>query len=233
MEKVLVAETAHLKNTGLCEEGYWSDPMPLLRFLTTPGCTRFMNRDRAEKDQACRQVIPFFVVKLYDGILITKRSSTQGDERLRGKMSLIIGGHVNAEDSATGEYCHGLDVLNAIITGAQRELIEELDIQTPSSNPRCEACFAGVVNEDETEAGRTHIGLPILLDLCPGTKVRPAANDFEEFEFVSHLRLVGGTEDRALTSQLETWSSLIALNLPSVMSAGDRVEKQPILSFLI
>jgi predicted NUDIX family phosphoesterase len=230
MEKVLVAATAHLRANGLCLPGcgFIPNPMSFLEFLASPGATRFVYRDGVEQDENFRQIIPFFVVHLLDGILINERSSSKGDKRLRGKTSLLVGGHVNPEDCVAGEIYSGLNVINTIINGARRELAEELNIFSPGP---VQARIAGVVSEDITEAGRTHVGLAIYLPLFENSTVYPASNDFDgELRFVPRLSLCGVHADNELVAKLETWSALTAASLDAVIW-NPKQDKQPILFF--
>lgn len=232
MEKVLVAETAHLRANGFCLPGsrFTPDPMSFLKFLASSGATRFVDRDGVEQDENCRQIIPFFVVCFPHAVLIHERSLSKGDERLRGRTSLLVGGHINPEDSDVGEVCGGLDVINTVINGARRELSEELAISSPS---KLTARIAGVVSEDITEAGRTHVGLAIYLPLPAIANLLPRSDDFEgKLHIVHKAMLCGPHADVELVNRLETWSSLTAASLDAVIW-NPKQDKQPILFFSV
>jgi predicted NUDIX family phosphoesterase len=95
----------------------------------------FVERWLAEKDKAILQFIPYIICYDDDDIFTYSRKSC-GEERLEGKRSLGIGGHVNIYDKhlAVSNIETELDKINTqnswdiILNGAVREASEELDI---------------------------------------------------------------------------------------------------------
>lgn len=110
----------------------------------------FMLREKAEKDEEFRQVIPYVLMENVNGeYLLLKRLVTQGESRLHNKYSLGIGGHVEIEDRVNDGR-----LWDTFLTGMRREIEEEVDVnflQTPR--------FIGLINNTAEEVGRVHIGL--------------------------------------------------------------------------
>ena len=74
-----------------------------------------------------------------------------------------VGGHINRED-------RGADMYTTVLQGLKRELSEEL--------PGAELCtvkFCGIINEEITPVGRTHLGLVFIVEtdarLTPGEEL--------------------------------------------------------------
>src|SRR5262245_62773015 len=87
---------------GLCEHGF------------------FVERTRAERTPAWKQVIPYCVVEHEGRVLLLRRRAKGGEARLHGKFSIGVGGHVNPVDHTEGE---------AIVTeAARREIAEEIEL---------------------------------------------------------------------------------------------------------
>ena len=106
---------------------------------------------------------------------------------MHNRKSVGIGGHVSTLDSGSSEpYREGM----------RRELDEEVDIRTEYT----ESCV-GLINDDENEVGKVHLGIVHLLDV-QSVDVLPREKDIAEagFETVSDIM-------RDLESY-ETWSKI-------------------------
>ena len=89
----------------------------------------------------------------------TPAARARARARLHAKRSIGIGGHISADDAAQA---------SAYDEGMRRELEEEVVIDTPYRGR-----MVGLINDDETEVGRVHLGVVHLFDVeQPG---RPAA----------------------------------------------------------
>src|SRR5262245_1010498 len=114
----------------------------------------FAPRKQAEEDPALKQIIPYGVLAWNRQVFLMKRTRGGGEARLHERFSLGVGGHVNPVDSMEG------DLGKAIRAAFQRELEEELSVETPY---RSEAL--GLLNDDSNPVGRVHLGLVYRLDL--------------------------------------------------------------------
>lgn len=99
-------------------------------------------RYKAELDPSFKQIIPYVLV-INDAtgkIFITKRLA--GDSRLKGRLSIGIGGHIES-----AETLHG---------GMYRELEEEIGI-TEADVTACD--FQGYILDESSEVSSVHLGL--------------------------------------------------------------------------
>ncbi len=153
-----------------------------LATIATEG--RFEPRAAVERDPTHKQVIPYLVLRDAGRYFLMRRTRAGGDERLHDLYSIGVGGHLNPGDG---------DVRGGLL----REWREEL---AASFVP--EFRLVGLLNDDETEVGRVHLGVVFVAEAGG----RPAA--VRETE-----KLSGGfatpDEVAALRDRLETWSALV------------------------
>ena len=145
MEKVLVVATKALEkyiqnSTGMIE----ADRDEIVSTIIENHS--FMPRPEAEQDPSFRQIIPYVILRQGDKIFTTRRLNKGGEQRLHGKMSIGIGGHINPVDEKDRE--------KVLMRGLERELNEEVSIEK-----RGELRPLGVINDDSNEVGSVHLGL--------------------------------------------------------------------------
>jgi len=151
----------------------------------------FCDRKDAETDESLKQLIPYVLVTRDNSLLSYKRKGTE--ERLHELWSVGIGGHIEEHDSRD-------DNFSTIISGAQREIIEELGL---SAKPILE--FLGTINEEIHPVGRVHLGIVFRLTI----------NDSAPLIFSEELETHRWQKTDRLESgelKLELWSEM-ALNL--------------------
>src|SRR5262245_32713325 len=81
----------------------------------------FVERERAERTPAWKQVIPYCVVASDDQVLLMKRRAKGGEARLFDKLSIGVGGHINPVDREDGT--------DLLLSAARREIAEELEVR--------------------------------------------------------------------------------------------------------
>jgi predicted NUDIX family phosphoesterase len=194
IEQVLVVPTAVFHRLGHFQ-GFSADTARYLEELLSPQHTRFMVRAEAELDPEFKQLIPYCVFRYTDAsgvphLFQYTRGRGQGEARLHSKRSIGVGGHISTLDGGAAD---GGDLYQ---TGLARELAEEVEIGAPFTM-RC----VGLINDDETEVGRVHLGVVHLYDL-----ERPAVASRETDILESGFRPVS----ELLTSlvRFETWSKI-------------------------
>ena len=173
--------------------GFQKDVSPYLTELLNPTNMQFRARGKVEDDPSFKQLIPYCIMVHTSAtgephIFQYTRGKGQGEQRLHAKLSIGIGGHISREDAAGSNEPYR--------TGMQRELDEEVIIESPYQES-----LVGMIFDDTTEVGRVHLGLVHLLNLqTPSARGREA--DLLESGFVplSYLK-----ENFA---RLETWSQL-------------------------
>lgn len=108
---------------------------------------KYFLRCDVEEDISLQQIIPYAYIKCNDLYYITKR--LKGDVRLKDKLSIGIGGHINE--------CDGYE--NNILKGLARELNEEVNI---TSNYKL--THIGVIR-DLTSQTADHIGIVYEIEI--------------------------------------------------------------------
>lgn len=108
----------------------------------------FLKRSKVENLFEYKQIIPYIIIlNSNNHLLIYQRNGSE--KRLNKIWSIGWGGHINKCDFENGQ-----NITNIIIKSATRELYEE--IPNFSGSP---LKFLGLINEELTKVGKTHIGL--------------------------------------------------------------------------
>lgn len=227
-ERVLVVPTRLFRDGGVFQ-GFSTEAVARCDALFAPESTRFMRRGAAERDPEFKQLIPYIVFVCEDAaggrpsVFAYRRGDGQGETRLRSKWSVGVGGHINDVDangesasqtSQTSEIAEltqtaqtperlpsspfGTDLFSA---GAAREIAEEVVLGAPIL--RFER--VGLVNDDETEVGRVHLGV-----VCVATLAAPELTSNEPDLAESGFRLVDEllAEIDAEPERFESWTTL-------------------------
>ena len=153
-EQVLVVPTSLFHELGHFQ-GFTTDVDKYLSVLLDPANTSYRPRPEMEADPSFKQLIPYVIFR-YDGeegvqLFRYTRGSGQGESRLHAKKSIGIGGHISTLDAESASVYE---------QGMQRELDEETIIETPY-----EAKCVGMINDDETEVGKVHLGVVHIFDV--------------------------------------------------------------------
>lgn len=147
---VLCVSAESLKDLGPIE-GFEPDPHgDALRALLglEPG-PKFLPRSEVETDPTWRQLIPYCVLWRGPEVLCYRRGPIGSEDRLHGRYSIGIGGHVEERDQAP---LKPMGWSLTIAQAARREIAEETGI-TRTDDFR----FIGLVATDD-EVGRFHLG---------------------------------------------------------------------------
>jgi len=190
-EHVLVVPTPVFHALGHFQ-GFCGDTNRYLKGLLDPQHTSYRPRVAMEQDPTFKQLIPYCLFRYRDAsgsvsLFQYTRGKGQGEARLHAKRSIGIGGHISADDAGAK---------NAYDEGMRRELAEEVAIDTPYRSQ-----LAGLINDDETEVGKVHLGVVHLFDV-----ERPAVKPRESEIIEAGFRPV--SELLADLSRLETWSQI-------------------------
>jgi predicted NUDIX family phosphoesterase len=154
----------------------------LLAVIAAEG--RFESRAVMEQDPRFKQVIPYLVLRDRGRLFLMRRTRAGGDERLHDRYSIGVGGHLNPGD---GDLTGGLT----------REWAEEL-----AADFVPEFHFFGLLNDDETDVGRVHLGVVFVAE-ADGRAVRVRETHKLEGDFAEPAAV------RAVYDRLETWSQLV------------------------
>lgn len=203
-ERVLVVPTEVFHKLGHFQ-GFTAEVDRYLDVLFSPEQTSYRPRREVEEDPGYKQLIPYVIFRHRESggeqtVLQYTRGTGQGEGRLHRKRSVGIGGHISVLDAGDGR--NG----DPYRDGMQRELDEEVVIDTPYT-ARC----VGLINDDQTEVGRVHLGVVHLFDV-ERPDVRPRESEIVECGF----RPV--SEILADLSGFETWSQIC---LRALFDSGD------------
>jgi predicted NUDIX family phosphoesterase len=156
-----------------------------------PGHGLFLPRSEVEHDPSYKQVVPYVVVRRGVEVLMYRRSPAGGEERLRQQWSIGVGGHVETQDiSLAFPKNHRV----AVDRAACREVREEtgIDLVGPGLP-------VGVVNDEETDVGRCHVGIVYEVDI--GAAEVKYGPELHSAAFLLPERIEVG--------QLENWSRFV------------------------
>lgn len=193
-EKVLCIPRGHLES--LSPEPIHGLTVEVERFfpsIVKLGNFQFMARCLAEGDPAFKQVIPYILVITEHGNVFRYKRSKKGDEhRLHDLFSIGVGGHINDGDF-NGELTYG----NAV----RRELSEEIGWELA---PFATLPAIGIVNHDDTEVAKVHVGVIHVLKITDGSagSVLKFCDHLDSPEFIPIADLTA--ENSAV--QYEGWS---------------------------
>ena len=192
-ERVLVVPTEEFHKIGHFQ-GFSRSVEPYLNGLLNEQLISYRPRGEMEEDPSFKQLIPYVVFEHTDGngevsVFRYTRGKGQGEARLRSKMSVGIGGHISTLD-------HRDDYSETYAEGMRRELDEEVSIQTAYDER-----VAGMINDDETEVGKVHLGVVHVFQVAE-PNVQPQEEDILDAGFCSVEQLM--TE----LDRMESWSSI-------------------------
>lgn len=192
-EHVLVVPTPVFHDLGHFN-GFSSEVDRYLGVLLDPLHVSYRPRGEMEQDPEFKQLIPYVIFR-HTGdagpvtIFQYTRGRGQGEQRLHAKRSVGVGGHISSDDAAV----EGADPYRE---GMRRELDEEVIIDTPYR----EQCV-GLINDDETEVGRVHLGVVHLVDVDEPA-VEPRERDIIDAGFRPVDELLGNL------AGFESWSQI-------------------------
>jgi len=190
-EYVLVIPTSVFHELGHFQ-GVSKNTDQYLEELLSPEHTSYRPRGEMEEDPSFKQLIPYVVFQHVDKegtIRVFKytRGGGQGEKRLHNKVSIGIGGHISSIDQDADE-------LSPYDEGMRRELEEEVSIET-----RYQHRIVGLINDDETEVGRVHLGVVHLFEV-EQPLVKPREEEIIDAGFAPLSQLFEQVE------HMESWS---------------------------
>lgn len=149
----------------------------------------FTEREGVEFDPGYKQLIVYMIVRSHGRLFLYQRIQGSGEKRLVNKYSFGLGGHINP--------AHTADFRSLITFNLNRELKEEVSFQGPYSYR-----FLGLVNDEETDVGRYHLGL-VFLVTCSSPVITVREKDKLRGQLISVAEL------EPYRSCLEAWSTLL------------------------
>lgn len=194
-ERVLVVPTELFHRLGYFQ-GFSSQVDRYLPDLFSPRHVSYRPRGEVEQDPGFKQLIPYVIFchtdeKINLTVFQYTRGAGMGEGRLHRKRSVGIGGHISAADAYAED-----GNASPYEEGMRRELDEEVEILTPYA-----ASCVGLINDDQTEVGRVHLGVVHIFNVEQPT-VRPRETDILESGFQSIAQIIPDLD------AFETWSQI-------------------------
>lgn len=155
---------------------------------------RPVHRMRAEDDHHLVQLIPSFLIFREDSVLSFRRTRKTPEQRLHDSISIVFGGHLQAEDSPA----LFADVNEQVERFLFRELHEELGF----SPPFVRSSYCGVLHLEDTPFERQHAGVVFAIELRPGTVVESLEPGFH-----SGLRFIPWEGITSSPVMVDRWSA--------------------------
>jgi predicted NUDIX family phosphoesterase len=191
-ERVLCIPTLLFHELGHFQ-GFLADAQPYFKTLFDPNYTTYRPRDEVETDPSYKQLIPYCIFRSQGEVFHYKRGKAQGEARLHSLRSIGIGGHIASTDADTAR--------ESYLAAMRREIDEEVFLESAFT----ESCV-GLINDDQTEVGRVHLGIVHLFEL-EAPKVGPREESIIETGFASPAKLTSELES------FETWSQICLKHL--------------------
>ena len=184
-ERVLVVPTELFHRLGYFQ-GFCGDVDRYLGDLFDARHASYLPRREVEQDPSFKQLIPYVIFRHTDPQVVRAYFNTRGARAWAKGGCTRSGAWASAGifrlcDADAGPSIHPYE------EGMRRELDEEVQIDTPYS-ARC----VGLINDDQTEVGRVHLGVVHLFDV-ERPAVRPRETDLLETGF----RPVAGNAGRS------------------------------------
>lgn len=161
----------------------------------------FRPRPELETDYTTKQLISYTMFVSDNRVFVMKRLQTQSESRLRGLLSIGVGGHMNPAAGIDWPGQRRLSDLKALVSAnTLREIKEEVSL---AKSPKFS--ILGFLNDDKNPVGQVHMGVVSVVALpAPLLAVRETDKMMGAWVELTKLKLLG---------EFETWSSLVLESL--------------------
>ena len=164
----------------------------------------FMKRGEAETNPQFKQPIAYVVIVNPETqkIFAYQRAvdpRNYGEQRLRGKWSIGVGGHVRNEDRKSQ---------NPLLSSLERELNEEVELSLDH-----ERRFVGYVNYDSDEVGTVHFGLVYVIKTTADVKAKDPELLSSKMMTVDELKSIA----KDPSYKVETWTQILLENIDKIL----------------
>ncbi len=191
VEQILVVPTELFHSLGYFQ-GFSRSADNYLHRLLDPLQVRYLPRHEMERDPNFKQLIPYCIFRHRDddgriSLFQYTRGLGQGETRLHALRSIGVGGHISSVDAYES---------NPYLEGLRRELEEEISIDTDFDER-----LVGLLNDDENDVGRVHLGIVHLFDVAQ-PNVRPRESELVDAGFLPLDEVLNNIDE------FETWSQI-------------------------
>ncbi|MES9776728.1 MULTISPECIES: hypothetical protein [Bacillus] len=155
-----------------------------------------IRRGDAEEDPRFKQPIPYVVIRRDGEVFVYERLAGGGESRLHNKLSLGFGGHMNPMEGAAS-------FSEVLKQNTDRELAEELYIREEDKQ---NIVTLGLINDDENDVGKVHIGILSALQLASAAQVEVKEKD----QIAGRWMKLSELKEENVYQRLEAWSQFVA-----------------------
>lgn len=161
--------------------------------------TLLADRPACETDETLLQLIPYMVLRSSEGqVFWYSRGKGSEEERLRSKLSVGVGGHIDSEAPA------GYTLREWVHAEAARELREEVGIEATGG-----FLFQTLLSDFSDPVGRVHLGLLAEVLVRPEDVQHMEPGIVDRGGFTSRSMLLTG----AFLPRFENWSQIALLHI--------------------
>lgn len=172
--------------------------------------TALLQRSDCESDLNYLQIIPY--ITLYDPniccFFIYQRGNKGGEDRLHGRCSLGLGGHVEVQPKENDPD----DFINILTLETSRELFEETGLTVDDipldkiKNAFLEENF-GLIHCRQTNVDKVHLGLSLVFQVDHSLVTKTEENVISKGQWLT----IGEIYEKAFSGEieLESWSKIV------------------------
>jgi predicted NUDIX family phosphoesterase len=146
-----------------------------------------------EINENYKQPIPYAIITRGDEVFLYERLKGGGEKRLHNQLSIGVGGHMND--------LNGDGFNEDLWENLRRELSEELVINSVGA---IKINTVGLINDEENEVGRVHIGLLVMVTLPVESMVEVREKEQLDGSWVR----IKDLRKTPLFENLEAWSQI-------------------------
>ncbi|QPK90712.1 hypothetical protein IEN91_09785 [Bacillus velezensis] len=199
MDEIILAAPRSdvFQNEMLTFQGVNSEDERIIKIMAQIEAHFFeIRRGDAEEDPRFKQPIPYVVIRRDDEVFVYERLAGGGESRLHNKLSLGFGGHMNPMEGAA-------TFSEVLKQNTDRELAEELYIREEDKQ---NIVTLGLINDDENDVGKVHIGILSALQLAPAAQVKVKEKD----QIAGRWMKLSELKEENVYQRLEAWSRFVA-----------------------
>ncbi|KAF6604294.1 MULTISPECIES: hypothetical protein [unclassified Bacillus (in: firmicutes)] len=199
MDEIILAAPRSdvFQNEMLTFQGVNSEDERIIKIMAQIEAHFFeIRRGDAEEDPRFKQPIPYVVIRRDDEVFVYERLAGGGESRLHNKLSLGFGGHMNPMEGAAS-------FSEVLKQNTDRELAEELYIREEDKQ---NIVTLGLINDDENDVGKVHIGILSALQLAPAAQVEVKEKD----QIAGRWMKLSELKEENVYQRLEAWSKFVA-----------------------
>ncbi len=168
----------------------------------------------AESDERYKQIIPYIFVLDHQGKFLAFQRATSGadyhESRLRGKISLGIGGHVDDGETPDTALLREFDEEAELISNGSAMKFENYTEGIAGLKRHVDAEYVGVIDDETTPVDRVHLCLAARIRLPEGCSVNVKHGENTRFWYLTPQEYLGMKDRKEI--ETERWAEIVFEN---------------------